>query len=75
MEYYIQTTGDNLKITGELLEAQDYGIAISQGNEDLLTAMNEALAEMIEDGTYAEIYSSWFGSEPEWLDELASKQV
>ncbi|WP_394214650.1 transporter substrate-binding domain-containing protein [Brachybacterium vulturis] len=76
VEYYIKTTGgDSLKIVGELLEAQDYGLAVSQGNEDLLTAMNEALAEMIEDGTYSEIYQEWFGSEPEWLDELAESQV
>lgn len=75
VEYYIQTTGgDKLKIVGELLEAQDYGIAVSQGNEDLLAAMNEALAAMIEDGTYAEIYTKWFGSEPEWLDQLAESQ-
>lgn len=76
VEYYIQTTGDDsLKIVGELLEAQDYGIAVSQGNEELLAAMNEALAGMIEDGTYAEIYEKWFGSEPEWLDALAESQV
>lgn len=76
VEYYIQTTGgDSLKIVGELLEAQDYGIALSPGNEELLTAMNEALAEMIEDGTYAEIYQEWFGSEPEWLDALAESQI
>ncbi|MGO1200134.1 MAG: transporter substrate-binding domain-containing protein [Brachybacterium sp.] len=76
VEYYIQTTGgDSLKIVGELLEAQDYGLAVSQGNEELLAAMNEALAGMIEDGTYAEIYEKWFGSEPEWLDALAESQV
>lgn len=76
VEYYIQTTGgDSLKIVGELLEAQDYGIAVSQGNEELLAAMNEALAEMVEDGTYAEIYEKWFGGEPEWLDELAESQI
>ena len=76
VEYYILTAGeDSLQVVGELLEAQNYGIAVSQGNEDLVTAMDEALAAMIEDGTYAEIYSDWFGSEPEWLDELAELQA
>ncbi|GGD42671.1 glutamine ABC transporter substrate-binding protein GlnH [Microbacterium faecale] len=76
VEYYILTQGeDSLKTVGELLEGQDYGLAVSKGNEDLVTAMNEALAEIIDDGTYAEIYSDWFGSEPEWLDELAESQV
>lgn len=75
VEYYILTAGeDSLKVVGDLLEAQDYGIAISQGNEDLVTAMNAALAEMIDDGTYSEIFEEWFGSEPEWLDDLAASQ-
>lgn len=73
VEYYVLTAGeDSLRVTGELLEAQDYGIAVSQGNEDLVEAMNEAIAEMIEDGSYADIYEEWFGEEPEWLDELAA---
>ena len=76
VEYYILTQGeDSLKTVGELLEGQDYGLAVSKGNEELVTAMNEALAEIIDDGTYAEIFSDWFGSEPEWLDELAESQV
>ncbi|HJB62762.1 MAG TPA: transporter substrate-binding domain-containing protein [Candidatus Microbacterium pullistercoris] len=76
VEYYILTQGeDSLKTVGELLEGQDYGLAVSKGNEELVTAMNEALAEIIDDGTYAEIFSDWFGSEPEWLDELAESQA
>ena len=75
VEYYILTAGEGkLKTVGELIEAQDYGIAVSQGNEELVTAMNEALAEMIDDGTYSEIFEKWFGEEPEWLDELAASQ-
>lgn len=73
VEYYILTAGeDKLEVVGELIEAQDYGIAVSKGNEDLVAAMDEALAGMIEDGTYSEIFEEWFGSEPEWLDELAA---
>ncbi len=76
VEYYILTAGeDSLKVVGELLEAQDYGIAVSQGNDSLVEAMNSALAEMIDDGTYTEIFEEWFGSEPEWLDELAASQA
>lgn len=73
VEYYVQTAGeDSLKVTGDLFEAENYGIAVSKGNEDLVAALDEALAEVIEDGTYAEIHSEWFGSEPEWLDDLAA---
>lgn len=73
VEYYIMTTEDtNLKVVGDLYEAQEYGIAVSKDNEALVTAMNDALATIIADGRYAEIYESWFGEEPEWLDELAA---
>lgn len=73
VEYYVSTAGEGkLKVVGDLLEAQDYGIAVSKGNEDLLAAMDDALATLIEDGTYSEIYEKWFGEEPAWLDELAA---
>lgn len=73
VEYYVETAGaDSLKVTGDLFEAENYGIAVSKGNEDLVEALNDALAEIIDDGTYAEIHSEWFGSEPEWLDDLAA---
>ena len=75
VEYYILTAGEGkLKTVGELIEAQDYGIAVGKGNEELVTAMNESLVEMIDDGTYTEIFKEWFGEEPEWLDDLAASQ-
>lgn len=76
VEYYISTTGEGkLKAVGDLYEAQEYGIAVSKDNEALVEAMNQALANMIDDGRYAEIYEEWFGEEPEWLDEIAEMGV
>ncbi|WP_206427530.1 transporter substrate-binding domain-containing protein [Leucobacter chromiireducens] len=73
VEYYISTTGaGKLKVVGDLLEAQDYGIAASKGNEALLDAVNAALASLIADGRYTDIHERWFGTEPPWLDELES---
>lgn len=71
VEYYLSTSDTDLEIVGPLYEAQEYGIAVSQGNEDLVSAMNEALAGLIEDGTYAEIHEEWFGEVPDWIDSLA----
>src|SRR5699024_4533024 len=65
VNYYIQTTGDNLKVVGDLYQAEDYGIAISKGQEELVTAINDALATLKENGTYDEIYEKWFGKAPE----------
>lgn len=41
--------------TGEL-----YGIGVQEGNTALADAINGALEEIVADGTYAEIYSTWF---------------
>ncbi|MFD1334982.1 glutamine ABC transporter substrate-binding protein [Oceanobacillus iheyensis] len=63
VDYYISTTGDGLKTVGELYQAENYGIAIAKGNEDLVAAVDDALATLKENGTYDEIYNKWFGSE------------
>lgn len=41
-----------------------YGFAFSKDNPELTAAVNEALAEIISDGTYAEIFSTWFPDLP-----------
>lgn len=47
----------------ELVQAIDtgevYGIAVDPSNPELLEAINQALAEMIADGTYTEIYNKY----------------
>ncbi|WP_085992892.1 glutamine ABC transporter substrate-binding protein [Oceanobacillus senegalensis] len=66
VKYYIQTEGkDSLKVVGDLYQAEDYGIAITKGNEELVTAINDALATLRENGTYDEIYEKWFGTDSE----------
>jgi polar amino acid transport system substrate-binding protein len=40
---------------------EEYGIAAALDNEVLIDAINDALAEMRDDGTYDEIYAEWFG--------------
>lgn len=62
IEYYISTTGEgSMKVVGDLYQAEDYGIAITPGNEDLVAAINDALATLRDNGTYDEIYDKWFG--------------
>ncbi|RYG71593.1 transporter substrate-binding domain-containing protein [Lentibacillus lipolyticus] len=65
VNYYINTTGDKLKVVGDLYKAEDYAIAISQGQEKLVKAVNNALETIKENGTYDEIYEKWFGKKPE----------
>jgi polar amino acid transport system substrate-binding protein len=49
----------------EVLRTQaEYAIAVSKKNPDLREAINDALAEMKDDGTYARLFKKWFKTEP-----------
>ncbi|MBA2763167.1 MAG: amino acid ABC transporter substrate-binding protein [Thermoleophilaceae bacterium] len=43
---------------------ESYGLAVALDNTTLLDAVDAALAEMITDGSYAEIYEEWFDEQP-----------
>jgi ABC-type amino acid transport substrate-binding protein len=51
-------------LVGEPLSDELYGIAVQPDKPELLDAVNAALAELIADGTYADIHLKWFGVEP-----------
>lgn len=59
-----------VKVVGELVTEEFYGIALPKDSENL-ALINDALMAMMEDGTYAEIYQKWFGTEPSELPESA----
>ncbi|MGH2757484.1 MAG: basic amino acid ABC transporter substrate-binding protein, partial [Actinomycetota bacterium] len=50
---------ENLELVEQIPTGEAYGIAVDPENEELLDAVNEVLAEIIEDGTYEEIYSRY----------------
>jgi polar amino acid transport system substrate-binding protein len=50
---------EDLEVVATLDTGERYGFPVNPENEELLEAMNTVLAEMIEDGTYAEIYSAY----------------
>ena len=56
---------------GELVTTEFYGIALPKGSENV-AVVNDAIMTMMEDGTYAEIYQTWFGAEPPELPEEAT---
>lgn len=55
-----------LKIIDEQLGAEEYGIAFRAGDEELCKQVEEALAALVEDGTYAEIAAKY----PDIVDNL-----
>ncbi|MCO6058459.1 glutamine ABC transporter substrate-binding protein GlnH [Pseudomonas sp. MOB-449] len=63
--YYIKTAGEGqVKAVGQQMMAQQYGIGFPKGSE-LREPVNGALKTLRENGTYAEIYRKWFGTDPQ----------
>jgi ABC-type amino acid transport substrate-binding protein len=51
----------DLEVTGPPFQNEDYGIAL-ETNSPYEEAINQALLEMIQTGTYQELIEQWFGS-------------
>ncbi|TWI52659.1 transporter substrate-binding domain-containing protein [Halalkalibacter nanhaiisediminis] len=65
--YYADTeTGGEITPVGDLLTGEQYGIAFPKGSE-LKAQVDEALATLMENGTYGDIYEEWFGERPEGM--------
>ncbi|WP_394121033.1 transporter substrate-binding domain-containing protein [Planococcus donghaensis] len=64
ISYNIKEQSLPIKISSDILNKDEIGMAVNKGNEDFIEQVNAALSEMKEDGTYDEIYKKWFGTEP-----------
>ncbi len=51
-------------LVGDPFTDEFYGIAVNSDKPELLDAINTALAAIIANGTYEQIYLEWFGVEP-----------
>lgn len=52
------------KVVAEIPTGEQYGFAFNKDNTALRDAVNGALKEIKDDGTYTEIYKKWFGADP-----------
>lgn len=60
--YYLAQGGNKTAMTvGEVMEAEQYGLAVKKGNDKLAGEINKALAELKKNGEYDKIYKTWFG--------------
>ena len=61
-QYFLATTKTkDVKLVGELLSTEDYGIMVNKGNKKLLEQINKAMDELKKNGEYDKIYKKWFG--------------
>ena len=60
--YYLAQGGNaSMKTVGDIMEAEQYGLAVKKGNDKLAGEINKALAELKKNGEYDKIYKTWFG--------------
>jgi len=59
--YYLKSpAGKQCKTVGDVLEAEEYGVAFNKNDVKLIKAMNKALATLKKNGEYDKIYAKWF---------------
>ncbi|QPN68405.1 ABC transporter permease subunit [Synechococcus sp. CBW1006] len=69
--YAIQSAGlRGLRVAGTPLTNEVYGIAFPR-NSPLRETVNQGIARMLADGSYARLYQRWFGTSPPELPEQA----
>jgi len=65
-QYYLAQGGSkDAKLVGEVLDAEEYGIAVAKKNTEMAGKINKALEEINKNGEYAKIYEHWFGKKPQ----------
>ena len=67
------TANEGLVILDTEYALEDYAIAIALDNEELLDDINEALAELTEEGKIAEIVNKYIGTAEETTEEAAEE--
>ena len=61
-DYYILNAYQDCEVVEAIPTGEQYGIAVSKNNPNLTAAINEALQELKDNGTYEEIQMKWFGT-------------
>ena len=64
--HYVNNNPDSKfkTIADSSFASEQYGIAVKKGNAELLEKINKGVAGIKQDGTYAKIYTQYFGAAP-----------
>lgn len=61
--YYMSKRPGQFKVLKDNFGAEKYGVGVRSGADSFRKALNQALTEMIQDGTAAQISEKWFGED------------
>lgn len=56
---YVNSTEGKVKIVGDIMNSETYGLAVQKGNSELLEKINQGLKNIQENGTYDELIAKW----------------
>jgi len=59
----VKKTNNTLAVAGEPFSKQTAGVAVRKGNEDLVQAIDAAVAKLKADGTLSKLSEKWFGAD------------
>jgi len=59
----VKKTGDTMAVAGPAFSRLEAGVAVRKGNDDLLKAIDQAIAEMQKDGSLQKLSDKWFGTD------------
>jgi polar amino acid transport system substrate-binding protein len=59
MAYAVSQTNEQLELLGDIYDSAPYGYVVPQAQTEFAQVLADALAALIEDGTYEEILAKW----------------
>lgn len=59
---FANKNSDSLKVVGDIFTDENYGIAFCKGNDELISKVNAALAELKSEGFIEDLVVTWYGS-------------
>ncbi|MEG3112211.1 MULTISPECIES: cystine ABC transporter substrate-binding protein [Pantoea] len=59
----VKKTGNTMAVAGNAFSRLESGVALRKGDDDLLKAINQAIADMQKDGSLSKLSEKWFGAD------------
>ena len=63
--YLAKAGAKDARLLGDVINSEDYGLAVAKTNTELADKINKALDELKQNGEYDKIYQKWFGKKPD----------
>ncbi len=60
---FVNANADSLKVVGDVFTDESYGIAFCKGNNELISQVNAAIAELQSEGFIDSLVIQWYGGE------------